>query len=478
MTDPRSAETEKRKRGRLEVRGGQPIAFVEDSSISDSAIDPPPHLTEATSLLTATLKAYRDAVRDLLSGTYSELRNLAPSHLREPCDIAAICCRDGIIVRWDLGKEGATKVRAGAIDSTLTDLAPKFSDSFLHFPIDRANYDLGEAGIKLEMFKVDLQTGEKQAISTMRFVVLGDLRRDAGPSIPQPPNKPPLLVSLTNELQVVMGGVVVPADPKASGNIDKTREFVAQGSIKLQTGWQALEVYPAFQSEYWKPEFAPLWAERDLLAAVARHQVAQAELATIDPNVSARRLFKALLDELAALLDGPEEPAHQFLKAHPEIISPTHLAAWSKLRLGDHVTDFVFREPPDDYVLVEIESPLRELFRNDGQQRQELTHAFNQILDWRIFLEQHLTEAQTELGLKGISSNPRSLIVIGRSAALTDTNRRKIAALQGQIPKLRILTYDELILSCKAMAENLFGPLDITGVNLEILYPPSAPGAV
>lgn len=478
MPDDRDThDAAKHKRGRLEVRGGQPLAFIEDPNPAELAPEPTPELREAASQVIATLKAYRDAAKNLLSGRYGDLRDFAPSHLREPCDITAICCKNGIIVRYDLGKEGATKIRGGAIDGTLTELAPKFSDSLLHFPLDRATYDPGQDGIRLEMARVDLQTGAMEPINTIRFVILGSLQFDPGVSIPPPPSRPPCLVSFTNELQLVMSGVVVPADPKSTGNINKTRDFLAQGTIKLQVGWQALEVYPAFQPEYWKPEFAALWAESDLLAAVARRQFAHAQLAAIDPNVPARRAFKAILDELVRLLNGPEEPAHQFLKQHPEIISPTHTAAWSKLPLGNRVTDFVFREPSNDYVLVEIESPLRDLFRKDGQQRQELTHAFNQIIDWRIFIENNLQRVREDIGLLGISSNPRSLIVIGRSAALTEEDRRKLATLQGQIPRLRILTYDELIQSSKAMAENLFGPLDITGENVEIFYPPPNTGA-
>lgn len=475
--DQDSSGSAKQKRGRLEVRNGQPLAFVENPKAAENAPEPPPELREAASQVTATLKAYRDAAKTLLSGKYSDLREFAPSHLREPCDITAICCKNGIIVRYDLGTEGATKVRGGAIDGTLTELAPKFSDSLIHFPLDRESYDPGTDGITLEMAKVNLETGAMEPISANRFVILGSLQSDPGIYIPPPPSRPPCLVSCTNELHLVMSGVVVPSDPKSAGNIDKTREFLAKGTIKLRVGWQALEVYPAFQAEYWKPEFASLWAETDLLAAVARRQFADTQLAAIDPNVPARRAFKTVLDELARLLDGPEEPAHQFLKKHPEIISPTNTAAWSKLPLGNHVTDFVFREPSNDYLLVEIESPLREVFRRDGQQREELTHAFNQIIDWRIFIEDNLRKAQEEMGLVGISSNPRSLIVIGRSAALTDGDHRKLATLQSQIPRLRILTYDELIQSSKAMAENLFGPLDITGENVEIFYPPTNSGA-
>lgn len=476
--DRDSEDAGKGKRGRVDVRAGQPLVFAEDRTAAEAAPEPAPGLREAVSQVIATLKAYRDAVKRLLTGKYADICDFAPSYLREPCDIAAICCKNGIIVRYDLGKEGATKIRGGAMDATLTDLAPKFSDSLLHFPLDRATYNPGPDGIKLELAKVDFQTGVTEPISTIQLVMLCSLHLDPVHSLP-PPSRPPSLVSLTNELQLFMSGDVVPADPKLAGNIDKTREFLGHGIVKLQVGWQALEIYPAFQPEYWKPEFAPLWAQNDLVAAVARRQFSRAQLATIDPNLAARRAFKALLDEFAQLLDGPEEPAHQFLKRHPEIISPTHTAAWSKLPLGNRVTDFVFREPSNDYLLVEIESPLKDLlFRRDGQQREELTHAFNQIIDWRIFIENNLQKVQEEVGLIGMSANPRSLIVIGRSSGLTEENRRKLVTLQTQIPRLRILTYDELIQTSKAMAENLFGPLDIMGSHVEILYPSSKTVAI
>jgi hypothetical protein len=125
--------------------------------------------------------------------------------------------------------------------------------------------------------------------------------------------------------------------------------------------------------------------------------------------------------------------------------------------------------------LVEIESPLRELFRKDGQQREELTHAWNQILDWRVYLENNLSAAREGLGLSAISTNPKSMIVIGRSSTLSEENRLKLTTLQNQIPNLRILTYDELISSAKAIAENLFGPLDVTTSNGEIYFAPSRP---
>jgi hypothetical protein len=115
-----------------------------------------------------------------------------------------------------------------------------------------------------------------------------------------------------------------------------------------------------------------------------------------------------------------------------------------------------------------LESPLRPLFRADGQQREELTHAIDQIVDWRRYIEDNLRTVQQELGLDGISTNPACLIVIGRSSSLNDESRRKLVALQNSMPKIRIMTYDDLIANAKAAAENILGPLWDPGPNAEV----------
>ena len=161
---------------------------------------------------------------------------------------------------------------------------------------------------------------------------------------------------------------------------------------------------------------------------------------------------------------------HQFLKAHPELLCPTSEQAWSKLPFGDRVSDFVFKEPFNDYQLVEIEAPIRELFRKDGQQREELTHAINQVLDWIQYVGNNKHKIEADLGLVGISPNPRALIVIGRSQSLTDDNRQKLATIQAQHNKLRILTYDDLIASARANLEKMLGPLSLVAQNAEIYY--------
>jgi hypothetical protein len=47
-----------------------------------------------------------------------------------------------------------------------------------------------------------------------------------------------------------------------------------------------------------------------------------------------------------------------------------------------------------------LEKPPRSLFRKDGQQHEELTHALGQITDWRRYLEDNLRGVQKEPGLE------------------------------------------------------------------------------
>lgn len=168
--------------------------------------------------------------------------------------------------------------------------------------------------------------------------------------------------------------------------------------INLSTGWESFEAFPLGYEEHWNPSHAPLWAECELYAWIARKNATGLSLSSLDGRGALRDHYATVLQEFERLLDGPEEPMHQFLKKHPNLLKPTHDKCWSKVPFGDRFSDFVFREPYNDYELVEIEAPHRELFREDGQQRQELTHAINQLLDWVGHIQENKARVEEELG--------------------------------------------------------------------------------
>lgn len=98
-------------------------------------------------------------------------------------------------------------------------------------------------------------------------------------------------------------------------------------------------------------------------------------------------------------------------------------------------------------------------------------HAINQVSDWIEHVQRNLASVERDLGLVRIS-NPRRPIVIGRPVDLTDDNRSKLNALRGMIPRLDILTYDELLSATRTTLQNLLGTLPDPRTTADIYYLP------
>lgn len=449
------------------VKPGQPLVLSEWEEIVSTVSEEQRAQCRQVGL---TLKAYRDAAKTLLQEKYAELREIAPAHMRGDCDCTAIICDDGIIVRYDRHSGNEPKVRVGILPERVTSFAPKFSGGFVHCSLDPATYELPPDGPRIQLFKSSSATGERTPLleGQLAIVVPWGARRQqmAGSSRPVP------YVSVTNEFTLYIQGELFKESDSAQ--LGTGQQFILRSHMNFTVGWQIFEVYPAFDADVWQPSVAPMWAELNLLAAVARQNLLDQQFQQLDPNAASRKQFGSLLKQFEALLDGLESPIQGFLKEHPELLSLTHIGVWPKLSFGARVTDFVFRDPSNNYLLVEIEAPIRTLFRKDGQPHEELIHAIDQVTDWLRYIEDNLPTVQRELGLTGISTSPQTLIVIGRSGNLTEENRRKLVTLQNMVPKLRIMTYDDLIANVKAVAENLFGPLwDIEG-NAEVYYLPAS----
>lgn len=456
----------------ISVQPGRPLQFTETVG-TDTSDTAPSSLDKA---IGRTLDAYTQAARKLLEGKYAGQRAIAPPHMRGPSSITIIRCTDGIFVRYDMALEGEGKIGLFCSNTSLADVAPQFSDQLIYFPADPKTYIPTPGGLEIALAITDPKTGATNVPIRIRPLIYGRTL-PSGFQMPLPPIRPPCLISVYNESDVYLSGNLFPAGMTVEQPGSDAVEFVAYTRFKLPVGWQAIEIYRLLGEEYWKPEYGPIWAELDILAAIAQKNAITLKLNHLDGRGATRKHYAALLKEFEALLDGPEEPTHQFLKQHPELLCPTHQQIWSKLPFGSRVSDFVFREPYNDYLLVEIEAPIRELFRKDGQQREELTHAINQIADWIQFIADNKQAVEEELGLTGISVSPRALIVIGRAASLTDENRRKLATLQAQQSKLRILTYDDLLTSCRANVERILGPLTLSEHNVELYYYQETPMA-
>lgn len=416
--------------------------------------------------VTSSIKAYIVAAEELANGKYAHLREMIPAYLSAPGNVLVSCGTDGVVVRYE---RRGDKRRVGISwrSESLSEFVQLVSQRIVRCDAPGTTHEITDQdGIGLSMFLQNGETGDSKDISSVRLVVTATL---APPDAhPQPPRKPYCLVSARSEFFLHVNGEII---DQASGDV---QPFLTLTPFRIPAGWDCIEVFPFLELSHWIPENAASWAETDILASVAAQQHQNATLTSLDPNAATRRAFAAELKAFKDLLDtNPEreEELHIFLKDHPHFLCPSHSRIWSKLPFGTKVSDFVVRDATRDYLLVELERSTLRLFIQTGDQSADLNHACSQITDWKRYIQQNLSTVQNELGLTGISSNPRSLVVIGRSADLTPENRAKLVTMETETHNQKIMTYDDVYLNAKAVIENMFGPLDMAGPETQMYYP-------
>lgn len=460
-----------RKKGQLRLDGANPMVFIEGEG---EAAELTPEQESLVNAVSASIKAYLKTAESLSAGQYAHLKEAIPAYLANPGNVFIALCSDGVVVRYEQKTDEKRHLGSAVFQQDIADGAAIFSQNLIHIASPEApvpkNQDFG---IELKFSVYSPQQGESRDIAASRiwFQVANVAPQETSP----PGAKPYCLLSVRNQLELELHGVMVGAGEKPGPE----QPFIARSSLRLGAGWDCIEVFPGTEADAWSPDFAPLWAERDLLAALLIAQTVDAQLSTLDPRASARRAYAALLTEFKTLLDSNperEQTLQAFLQRHPILLCPSHVRMWPKLPFGATITDFVFRDATNDYLLVELERSTLSLFRQDGHPTADLTHAHGQIVDWKRYLEDNLQTVQRELELVGISTNPNGLLVIGRSSTLQPKDRRKLQTMMNESPKLRILTYDDVYESARAVFENLLGPMWDSGGATQIYYPPKAEG--
>jgi len=450
---------------RMEFGAGRPMEMIQSDSL-------PLNITEEQQLfgkaVGSTIRPYIEAIKELLAGKYSGIIEYVPLHLRQPSMIVVFCCKDGVIIRYDCQKEvDRPKVGIAFAEETLADLASKISESVVHcFSNHEDIPPIPESGPEIILTTTSGTTGESKKLISFKINYNIVLEEPSGALLP-PPSKPYCLFSIRNMTEIMMEFEMVPD----TGSIGTGDRFLSRTPLRLPVGWQCIEIYPFVDPSHWNPGFAHIWAENDILASVVVHHQREIEFNTLDPNTAVRKQLSDLLREYKALLDSKpqkEEILQEFLKQHPELLCPAKINIWPKLDIGPHETDFVFQEASGDYLLVELEKSIDPLFIKSGDRSNKLKHAQDQITDWKRYIADNLSTVRQELKLTNISSNPRSLLIIGRSEELSAENRQHLQTLENDSPKNKIMTYDDLYENTKAIIENLFGPLWVGAGNTQI----------
>lgn len=456
-----------RKKGQIKLEGSEPMSFVESDDVA--AADWTPEQEAMSRVVSDTIRLYLRTAESLASGKYVHLENKIPEYMAHPGNTLIALCSDGIVIRYERKGHEERKLAVLVMENGVADAAAVLSQRLVHVRSPELTSSIDEnfgVEFKLIAHSPSQETSHDLLTTRIWFEVT-----NAAPQQPaQPSAKPYCLLSVRNQLDFEVHGELIPeGDAKAPG-----QPFIARSTMRLNAGWECIEVFPGLDLAAWRSDLAPLWAENDILGAALVAQTLDVQLSALDLRASARRHYAALLAEFKALLDSNperEQMLQAFLQKNPALLCPTHVRMWPKLMLGATITDFVFREANQEYLLVELERSTLSLFRQDGHATAELTHAHGQIVDWKRYLEDNLQTVQRELGLVGITPNPSGLLVIGRSQSLLPANRRKLQTMMNESPKLRIMTYDDVYGNAKAVFENLLGPMWDTGGSTQIFYP-------
>jgi hypothetical protein len=173
--------------------------------------------------------------------------------------------------------------------------------------------------------------------------------------------------------------------------------------------------------------------------------------------VSARWLTisKAVLARYESLIaDRPDdEPAFQaFFTGHPQLLDPMAAEIWPHPDLhGFRIPDFVIRRFDNSYVVVEIETPAKQLITEGNQLSALATHAVAQASDYQRFLER-LPNVQIHFpGLDQVTG----LAIIGLEGPLRDSQKQTLRNDNSHRHGLQVVGFDWLADRAQAIRENI-----------------------
>jgi hypothetical protein len=168
-------------------------------------------------------------------------------------------------------------------------------------------------------------------------------------------------------------------------------------------------------------------------------------------------LVKYLRDIIETADD--ERPIQAHLAQHPVILAQLLRGGhgrwiFAKPRFGaEHVPDFALCEKDSagyHWTLVELENPNFLPLTESGQQNAKLTHAMQQVSDWRIWLTGNIQYAQQEKGFIGLDNDFRAIVVIGRRQARSRQNEARYRELSSE--RVETMSYDRLLETIRASA--------------------------
>src|SRR3989442_15597769 len=110
------------------------ITFTADLPLQISDLDiehteaMPDHARNIVQQVASTVKAYLQAITELLEGPYTQLREIAPAYLSDQGNVLVACCEDGVIIRYERKAE-KSKIIGGWFPEDVSKVAALISQN-------------------------------------------------------------------------------------------------------------------------------------------------------------------------------------------------------------------------------------------------------------------------------------------------------------------------------------------------------------
>ena len=170
-------------------------------------------------------------------------------------------------------------------------------------------------------------------------------------------------------------------------------------------------------------------------------------------------------ESLIKLHPHEESMFHTFFERNPLFLDPLAFRVWSKPDLhGKREPDFVIQRVDNSYLVVEIETPDKQLVTREGQIHSETTQAVAQAMDYRSFLLERFPQARATFPE---FSAPYALVVIGLEYKLSEQQRAALRRENEHRSHLRISGFDALGRKASAITSNIVsGRIKVDSVRL------------
>lgn len=211
-------------------------------------------------------------------------------------------------------------------------------------------------------------------------------------------------------------------------------------------------------------EFIISFPDDDTAAMAVGFSLQTASFQSVEP---AKQLFTALaarwlvisrptLDHYKELIrTNPTDEAkfQTFFEQFPQLLDPMAYQVWPKPDLhGAKEPDFVIRRTDNSYLVIEIETPGKQIVTESNQFSALVTQAVTQAMQYRSFLLERFPEARMHFPC---FQDPDCLVVIGLEEKLSDEQKRALLLENQHRKGVRIVGFDWLASRAAAITQNI-----------------------